>query len=115
MTASYLRADIIYAGTESIGHDVDRISSAGAVSVFARLPPDSFFAEGLAFDANGDLFTADDNTDQISKITPAGTVSLFATLPSGSSPAGLAFDSGGNLYAANNGHTKSIRLRRTER
>ena len=81
MTVSCLRADVIYSGTESVGHDVDRIDSAGAVIVFAKLPPGSFFAEGLAFNASGDLFTADDNADQISKITPAGVVSLFATLP----------------------------------
>ena len=72
------------------------------MSVFASLPPGSSFAQGLAFDVSGNLYTAANNSDQISKITPAGAVSLFKSLPGGSSPEGLAMDRVGDLYVANN-------------
>lgn len=78
------------------GDRIDKITSGGAVSRFATLPAGSFPA-GLAFDANGNLYAANSNTDQISKITSTGVVSLFAMLP-GASPTGLAFDGGGYLY-----------------
>ena len=54
---------------------------------------------GLAIDGSGNLYAADSNTEQISKITSGGVVSLFATLPDGSFPLGLGFDGSGNLYA----------------
>jgi hypothetical protein len=48
------------------------------VSLFATLPPDNG-AAGLAFDASGTLFVADNGTGQISQIAPNGTVSVFAS------------------------------------
>ena len=86
-----------------------RVSSGGAVSPFATLPPNSQ-PVGLAFDGNGNIFAADFNTDQISKITPGSAVSLFATLPAGSCPDGLAFDGSGNLYAADGGTDQISRI-----
>ncbi len=103
LTVSLARADILYVGSESVGRDVNRVNSAGTVSVFANLPAGAFYPQGVAFDVGGNLFAAVDNTDQIFKISPSGTVSLFKTLPSGSFPLGLAFDGTGDLYVANNG------------
>ena len=55
--------------------------------------------QGLAFDASGNLYTANAGNNTIARITPNGVVSTFA---SGlNSPQGLAFDASGNLYAAN--------------
>jgi hypothetical protein len=53
---------------------------------------------GLAFDASGNLYVANDGTNTIERFTPGGVGSLFASTGS-SSPGGLAFDSSGNLYA----------------
>ena len=59
--------------------------------------------EGLAFDAGGNLYVANEGNNTISKVTPAGVVSPFVS--SGlDEPTGLAFDAGGNLYVANEGN-----------
>ena len=68
---------------------------------------------GLAFDASGNAYIADDNSDYVYKVTPAGTLSIFAgnatdttptpgpaTHSSIGDPEGLAFDGAGNLYIA---------------
>ncbi len=86
---------ILYVST---GNEIDKVSSTGTVSTFAT-PPGSI-TTGLAFDSSGNLYVAENGSDQISKVTPGGVASLFATLPGGSNPQGLAFDSSGNLYAA---------------
>jgi sugar lactone lactonase YvrE len=101
--ASSARADILYVGTNSLNGEIDKITSAGAVSVFASLPGDSNFAEGLALDVSGNLYAAYSDTDKISKFTPAGIASVFKTLPAHSLPIGLAIDSAGNFYVANFG------------
>ncbi|MDB5145467.1 MAG: hypothetical protein JWQ66_4180, partial [Mucilaginibacter sp.] len=51
---------------------------------------------GVAIDASGNLFVADENNNAIREITPAGVVSTFASL---SGPSSVSFDSSGNLYA----------------
>jgi len=56
-------------------------------------------AQGLAFDAAGNLYVANSTADTVSRVTPAGVVTTFA---SGLSfPIGLAFDAAGNLYVSN--------------
>jgi sugar lactone lactonase YvrE len=91
---------------------ITRITSSGAVSLFATLPfigslpnPD-----GLAFDGSGNLYVADFGTSQIAKITSSGAVSIFATLPFSSSPSGLAFDGSGNLYVAVRGSNRISKI-----
>ena len=54
-------------------------------------------AYGIALDAAGNIYVANQSGSTISKVTPGGTVSTFA---SGiTAPQGLAMDSAGNLYA----------------
>lgn len=72
-------------------------------------------ASGLAFDAAGDLFVADEFNDTIRRIKPDGTVSTYGGVPGDriaerrdgplaqarfSRPQGVAFDRSGNLYVA---------------
>jgi sugar lactone lactonase YvrE len=72
-----------------------------------------FYApQGLAVDAQGDVFVADYGNNVIREITAAGVVSTFAgngtagyvngaaTVAEFSSPAGIAVDASGNLYVA---------------
>ena len=96
-------ADVLYVAPYNYPGEIDRVNSAGAVSVFANLPADAFNPEGIAFDGTGNLYVANDSTATISKITSSGTATLFATVP-GSSPVGLAFDASGNLYMADTNH-----------
>ncbi len=87
--------------------------TAGTFSIpVAVTPTVSTFAsgfsdpQGLAFDAAGNLYVANDGNNTVSKVTPAGVVSTFASGFNG--PDGLAFDAAGNLYVANeNGNTVS--------
>jgi len=54
---------------------------------------------GSAFDAKGNLFVADQNSNTIFKVTPGGTVSTVAS-KLGNGLTFLAFDSKGNLFAS---------------
>lgn len=72
------------------------------------------YTEGLALDAQGNLYASDSYYDAIRLITPDATASTYAGLPLGASgstdgpaasarfntPTGLATDSAGNLYIA---------------
>ena len=69
-----VRAQTFYVSSGS--QTIDKVDSTGAVSLFATLPADSV-PYGLAFDGSGNLYAADSNTDQISKITSGGDVSTF--------------------------------------
>ncbi|WP_428331567.1 alkaline phosphatase PhoX [Mucilaginibacter sp.] len=74
------------------------------------------YSVGVAADALGNIFVADQNNNLIRKITPTGMVSTFAgndatgknngagTSASFNSPYGMAFDSKGNLYIADEGN-----------
>jgi hypothetical protein len=64
------------AGLDNLVH---KITSGGAVSLFATLPNSPNSAVGLAFDSSGNLYAAG-LSGEISKITPDGAVSHFATV-----------------------------------
>lgn len=52
---------------------------------------------GLAVDASGNVFVADQGASQIRKITPAGVVTTFYS-GNGINPYGLTLDKAGNIY-----------------
>ena len=75
---------------------------------------------GLAFDAQGSLYAADQNNNVVVRLLRGGGITNFAT--GLNVPWGLAFDAGGNLYIANWGngviskvtpprHTRHLRQR----
>ena len=57
---------------------------------------------GLAFDAQGSLYAADQNNNVVVRLLRGGGITNFAT--GLNVPWGLAFDAGGNLYIANWGN-----------
>lgn len=72
-------------------NSIIQVSSTGVVNPVAPLPASSS-PYGLAFDGSGNLYAADNLSDQISKISPDGlTVSTFAT--GISQPSFIAFSS----------------------
>jgi len=76
---------------------ISELSSDGKITTFAT----GFNAPiGMAFDASGNLFVADQNSMTIDKVTPGGTVSTFASNSNLWGVSFLAFDSQGNLYAS---------------
>ena len=111
--------------TDASTHLVRKVNQANAVSTIAGSSSSVGIQDGtstnarfnhpdgLALDATGNLYVADNGNATIRKITPAGVVSTFAGSPdnrghqdgTGSSawftaPSSLALDSAGNLYVA---------------
>ena len=53
----------------------------------------------IAIDPAGNVYTANFNSNDVSKITPAGVTSTLGT--TGGGPNGIAIDKAGNIYTAN--------------
>ncbi len=97
--------------TDEGNHTIRKISAGGEVTTVAgqanipgKANGDGASAQfnlprGLARDAVGNLYVADQGNRQIRRITTDGMVSLFAA-GVGSTPEGLEFDSAGNLIVA---------------
>jgi streptogramin lyase len=106
---------------------IRKITSAGVVSTLAGsgatgatdgLDTAATFnlPEGVAVDAAGNVYVADNGNNLIRKVTPAGQVSTLAgsgqsgsangtgTAASFDSPFGLAVDAAGNIYVADSGN-----------
>jgi sugar lactone lactonase YvrE len=80
---------------------ITRFDNAGNPTTFAR---GLNAPTGLAFDAGGNLYVANQFANSIEKFSPMG-VDLGSFATSGmASPTGLAFDAAGNLYVANTGN-----------
>ena len=56
---------------------------------------------GIAIDADGNVYTANTNSNDVSKITPDGTSTIFGT--TGDSPQFLVLDADSNVYITNRG------------
>ena len=56
---------------------------------------------GIAIDKAGNVYTANLNSNNVSKITPDGTSTVLGT--TGNRPYGIAIDGAGNVYTANSG------------
>ncbi|GGF24325.1 T9SS type A sorting domain-containing protein [Flavobacterium limi] len=110
-------------------HKIRKITSAGVVSTFAGSGSQgsidatgtaaSFYhPTGVALDASGNLYVADQFNHRIRKITPAGVVSTLAgsgtdgntdatgTAASFSYPIGVAVDASGNVYVGDQNNNK---------
>jgi sugar lactone lactonase YvrE len=84
--------------TDADGNGVSAVSGSGSVRFLAggvNTPV------GIAIDAAGNLYTADEGDSIIARVSTSGVVSTFAADGNNLSPVGLAFDTSGNLYVAN--------------
>lgn len=113
--------DLYFVDSES--NEVDKISASGSLSMVAgdgtsgaATPgPASashlFFPNGVAVDAEGDVYIADTDNNEVEKVTPGGILSIVAGtgIPGGPTPGpatsselwgpiAVAVDSSGNLY-----------------
>ena len=55
---------------------------------------------GIVLDAAGNIYTANRDSDNVSKITPAGVSTILGT--TGDGPNGIVIDAAGNIYTVNN-------------
>jgi sugar lactone lactonase YvrE len=121
----------VYVG-DRINERIRKISPTGVVSTLAGTGTNGFadgpgatakfsHPEGVAVDAAGNVYVADEDTNRIRKVTPAGVVSTlagdgtraFADGPGATArfnaPDGVAVDAAGNVYVAD---TDNHRLRK---
>ncbi len=87
-----------------IGGTIDAYSLTGAnLGVFASTGLNE--PQGLAFDANGNLYAANWGSNTIERFSPTGQdLGVFASTGM-DYPCGIAFDNSGNLYVANWGNS----------
>ena len=77
----------------------------GGPAIFAELN----HPWGLAMDAAGDLFIADEGNDRIREVLASnGNIKTVASFDSGTNPQGLALDGAGNLYIAEQGNPSDV-------
>ena len=111
---------------DGINHKIRKITPAGEVSTLAGsgvygfadgdgINAKFYFPKGIALDASGNLYVADDINHRIRKITPTGTVTTIAGSTLGSddgdginakfnNPRGVTLDAAGNIYVADAGN-----------
>ncbi len=111
---------------DGLNHKIRKITPAGEVSTLAGsgaygfadgdgINAKFYFPKGIALDASGNLYVADDINHRIRKITPTGTVTTIAGSTSGSddgdginakfnNPRGVTLDAAGNIYVADAGN-----------
>ena len=114
--------------TDAGSGQIRKVSSAGAVTIFAGTgifgnkdgagaEAEFFNPEGIAIDAQGNLFVGDLGNNLVRKITPAGIVSTVAGSSRGilngpgpvakfNGPSGIAVDGAGNIYVADSSNSR---------
>ncbi len=93
-------------------HQVFRIDANGTITVYAGSGGPGYSGDGgpaaaaqlynpsgLAFDAAGNLYIADNGNGVVRQVTPGGTISTFASVVAD----GVALDTAGNLYLTQTG------------
>lgn len=113
--------------TDFFQHRIRKITPNGVMTVFAGkgergkvdgIGTDAQFDQpvGIAVDASGNVYVADQQNNVIRKITPDGNVTTFAgsgkightddigILAEFASPSGVAVDASGNIYVADTGN-----------
>ena len=94
-------ADLLYVVSQNLATPIYIYDSAGVQSVFAPEIP-ALRTRQIAFDADGNLFAANQDSSAIYKFDPSGNATIFAN--SGLIwPYGLAFDGSGNLFVSDRG------------
>ncbi len=58
-------------------------------------------ARAIIIDSSGNIYTTNENSNNVSKITPGGVSTIHGT--TGSGPIEITIDSFGNIYTANSG------------
>jgi len=111
---------------DGINNKIRKITPAGTVSSLAGSGASGFadgdginakfyFPKGIALDASGNIYVADDINHRVRKVTPTGTVTTIAGSTSGSddgdgvnakfhNPRGVTLDAAGNIYVADAGN-----------
>lgn len=116
---------------EYSNNDIRKITPAGVVTLFAGSPTGApgnangtgsaatfHNPTGVAVDAAGNVYVADESNNEIRMITPAGVVTTFAgsgtagnsdgtgTAATFNTPDGIAIDSTGNLWVTDSGNNE---------
>jgi sugar lactone lactonase YvrE len=112
---------------DQVNNEIRKITPQGLVSTFAGLAASGsangqgtsasfFWPSGIAIDASGNLYVADEENNLIRKISPEGLVTTLAgsglysstdgqgTAASFAAPQGVAVDASGNVYVADSGN-----------
>ena len=85
-------------GSSIIGYRYIRDDNNVLTTIFGATGSDP---RGIALDAVGNVYTANLNSDNVSKITPDGTSTILGA--TGDAPFSIVLDAAGNVYIANNG------------
>ena len=78
--------------------NINKITPAGVLSVFATLPAFNYTA--ILADSSNNIYVVDNTNQKVLKITPAGVISILGN--TGVDPTQMIINASGNLYVLNN-------------